>query len=398
MAKMNYDRVRVERAARRYGSEYVRTEREVYYRGTEASAPAAENRATSRSSVGQRSSVPATATPTVPRYVPCPHCRAKVKCDRLEKHVSKVHASSGKPAPMSAASAALPRPVPVPIEAPREEPVRADTREAEDAPLADAPPSPFNDAVLRDWFFEAFSDSPFGEGVATIGSGPFDENDFDEFIRRKGLEAYAITEDTDVLVVGHEGWREEDLLWLLDVRAGKYLRVYSQEMLLSYWASWRDPFEDEEIARRFGEGHPALEFLSRIGFDWPSTLIAGGGGGTDKDLSEELPIVGMLKHVGYTVGKSGLPDEGRREVLRHVFDSRLPTVVSVSYTEEWGAPRSKERLQKMANSIATFCRNEKRKSKPSLLAIEDWEGDLDWLRKTLYSGRFKFQWPSVSGR
>jgi hypothetical protein len=394
MAKMNYDRVRVERAARRYGSEYIRTKREDYYRSDEASSPVAEKRAPSRPSVGQRASASAEVTATLTEYIQCSHCSAKVKFDRLEKHVSKVHASSEKTMPTNAVPAS-PRPVfrsQWPIASPREEPIETDKNEA-----GRAPSNPFNHAALRDWFFEAFSDSPFGEGVATTGSGPFDENDLDEFIRGRGLEAYAFSEETDVLVVGREGWREEDLLWLLDVRAGKTLKVYSQEMFLSYWASWRDPFEDEEIARGFGEGHPALDFLSRLGFDWPLTLVAGGGG-LDKELSEELPTVGMLKHFGYTVGKSGLSDDGRREVLKYVFDSRLPTIFSASYTEGWGAPRSKERLQKMANSIATFCRNEKRKSKPSLLAIEDWEGDLDWLRKTFYSGRFRFQWPSVMGR
>lgn len=165
-------------------------------------------------------------------------------------------------------------------------------------------------------------------------------------------------------------------------------------MFLSYWASGRDPFEDEEIARKFGEGHPALEFLSSVGFDWPKTLVFGGNG----EFDEEIPTVGMLKHLGYSVGKSGLDEKDRREVLRHVFNSQLPKVVSISYTEEWGSPKSRERLQKMANSIATFCRNEKRKSKPSRLAISDWEDDLAWLRKTFYSGRFMFQWPSISAR
>jgi hypothetical protein len=73
-------------------------------------------------------------------------------------------------------------------------------------------------------------------------------------------------------------------------------------------------------------------------------------------------------------------------------------MTSTAYMREWGGPRSGERLLKMANSIAAFCRNEKRKSCPSEEAVSDWEDDLDWLRRTYYRGRFRFHWPSVSVR
>src|SRR5215213_1780996 len=119
--------------------------------------------------------------------------------------------------------------------------------------------TPFDDAVLKVWFFESFPTPPIKEdGIATMGSGPFEEADLDDFLYERGLGIYIPGADTELLVVGREGWSEDALEDLLEMRAGKTLKVYSQEMFLAFWASGRDPFDDAEVARRFGEGHPAL--------------------------------------------------------------------------------------------------------------------------------------------
>ena len=60
-----------------------------------------------------------------------------------------------------------------------------------------------------------------------------------------------------------------------------------------------------------------------------------------------------------------------------------------------GRPRSSVRLKKMAESIATFCRNGKRRARSMELAVVEWEQDLEWLRVTYYVGRFRFEWPST---
>lgn len=164
---------------------------------------------------------------------------------------------------------------------------------------------------------------------------------------------------------------------------------------MAYLASGRDPFDDEEALLTFGEGHPALEYLSGVGFDWPRTYVASG----DVRFIAELPAVGLLKRMGYRVERKGLDETERRAILHQIFHTAvLPQVTSTAYMREWGGPRSGERLLKMANSIAAFCRNEKRKSRPSEEAVSDWEADLGWLRKTYYRRRFRFQWPSISVR
>lgn len=55
------------------------------------------------------------------------------------------------------------------------------------------------------------------------------------------------------------------------------------------------------------------------------------------------------------------------------------------------------RLKKMAESIAAFARNAKRK-RTSVLddAVVDWEADLRFLFETYYVGKFRFEWPSIS--
>jgi hypothetical protein len=385
MAKFNWDRVRTENYARRGGSEYARKERESYVGDKTAVATCTQIIQNRKTSLSKTSSNEKVATKN--DYIDCPHCDELIKKGKLGEHIIDFHSSSPSSTKLiNTGDGALKK----------SSAHRADTLfSTTPLDISYLSLTPFTDVTLRDWFFESFPPDSFPvDGVATMGAVPFEDNELDDFFYDSGVGIYIPDENTEILVIGREEWREEDLEELLDKRAGKALKVYSQEMFLSYWASGRDPFEDEKIARKFGEGHPALEFLSNVGFDWPKTLVAGGDG----DFNEELPSVGVLKHSGYTVGKSGLDERERREVLRYVYSSQLPVVVSVSYMEEWGKPKSKERLQKMANSVATFCRNEKRKSRPSLLAISDWEDDLQWLHKTFYSGRFMFQWPSVSGR
>lgn len=231
-------------------------------------------------------------------------------------------------------------------------------------------PNPFNDKTLWRWFFTSLNPAPCSESfLSTVGSFPLLEDDFDSLLREGGLEVNYISGDTDVLIIGEEEWDEEDVNELLDAREGKSLKVYSQEMFLSYWACGRDPFEEKrEIVELFGEAHPALEFLSDTGFDWPSTFV---NLGSSRELTIELVEKGLLKYMGYTVGESkGLPPNQRRTILETVFKYEVPKFdLSPEYLEQWGEPNSKQRLKKMADSLAAFCRREKNWVTPKLLLI-----------------------------
>jgi len=62
------------------------------------------------------------------------------------------------------------------------------------------------------------------------------------------------------------------------------------------------------------------------------------------------------------------------------------------HERQWTGPR----LQKMANSIASFIRMAKRRSLASLgPAIRDWTEDLEYLHDNYYVGRYDFVWPII---
>jgi hypothetical protein len=255
--------------------------------------------------------------------------------------------------------------------------------------------SPFTTPILRDWLLDQLEEYPLEiELVSTMGSGPFQEDEFDDFLESLGIEAYPMEENTEVLILGEEDWSSEVLRDMLSERSGETLRVYSQEMFLSFILSGADPLdEDEEVLRAFGEEHPALEFLSAAGFHWPTSTVIGGGG---SELQAEWLAKGYLKSLGYTVGQKGLTDSERREILASAYSATVPNIFPEEYRETWGRPRSSLRLQKMAESIATFCRNAQRRPHAMQLAISQWEKDLDWLHDAYYEDRYIFEWPSTT--
>lgn len=254
--------------------------------------------------------------------------------------------------------------------------------------------SPFTTPILRNWLMQQF-DVPSVEidGVSTMGSGPFSESEFDGFLQKLGVGTFHVDENTEVLVVGEEDWDYVMLEELLRVRSGETLRVYSQEMFLSFLLSEVDPLgADEALLRKFGEGHPALEFLSAAGFDWPTTTVVGGD---NSALETEWLSKGYLKYFGYSVGRRGLTKSERQAVLTKAYLATVPGVFPQRYRQSWGKPGSSTRLLKMAESLAAFCRNAKRRPHEMQLAISHWEEDLDWLKRTYYDGNQVFEWPST---
>lgn len=96
------------------------------------------------------------------------------------------------------------------------------------------------------------------------------------------------------------------------------------------------------------------------------------------------PETGVLKEMGYKVGKNGLPTAARRETLKQVLSVELVAGSEdvESYIQGWGAPGSSARVIKTYNAIASFSRNAQRRSTDYSEAIADWESDLDWIERT----------------
>lgn len=242
-----------------------------------------------------------------------------------------------------------------------------------------------------------------GFEVITIGSGPFGEMEFDEFLNKCGISIYEVSEsDLNKIIMGHDDWQEDELDTAIKAREGKSLKVYSQEMVLASLALGNDLFDvcSREEIESFGRFHPALEYLmNNMGFDWPTTKVSLGLNSLIVDfIGGEWPETGVLRKMGYKVGKYGLNEDERREILDKVFNVELipGSDDTKEYIEEWGNLNSEKRIKKMANSIASFIRNKRRdESRDYSVAINEWEEDLKYLKKKYYRKNYGFIWPDT---
>jgi hypothetical protein len=142
------------------------------------------------------------------------------------------------------------------------------------------------------------------------------------------------------------------------------------------------------------ERREALLAIGEDGFAWPSTHADIGSGNLETGgwLRE-----GMLKIMGYVVGDAnGKGRDERQRLLSVIFDGPLPPVLPWAHMAEWSRPGMPGRLKKLAECIAAFVRNAKRRRDADMRsAIEDWEDDLDFLFHRYYRGRFNFDWPET---
>ena len=128
-------------------------------------------------------------------------------------------------------------------------------------------------------------------------------------------------------------------------------------------------------------------------FQWPSTEAPMGEGGMTAFWYED----GLFSYVGYHVGNTnGKPDDVRQELLDCIFHNDLPQVNSDEYMQEFNAPKTSKRLNKMADFLSAEARNFKRNPAGDYSkAIADYERDLDYLYREYYVGVFGFDWPTV---
>ena len=131
-------------------------------------------------------------------------------------------------------------------------------------------------------------------------------------------------------------------------------------------------------------------------FTWPSTDTYPGKGLFDPD---NLKQVGVLSLMGYHVGRDGVEQSLRRAILRDAYLGPVPYDPFSEEMAEWDAPCCSARLKKIANCIAAFARNAKKRTDAHAYrqSIDDWESDLNWLKENFYIGVYdhpcKFAWP-----
>jgi hypothetical protein len=130
-----------------------------------------------------------------------------------------------------------------------------------------------------------------------------------------------------------------------------------------------------------------------LDWEWPTTDVSDLGG-TGSDLAQFRHSHSGLRLCGYQVGRKGLGQAERERLLSDFFRKQLPSIVEMVHGDEYGELGSEERLQKMANVIASLTRNAKRKEADYSVAIEQWESDLENLRRNYYVAG-SFPWPEV---
>jgi hypothetical protein len=144
----------------------------------------------------------------------------------------------------------------------------------------------------------------------------------------------------------------------------------------------------EEWLRRAQNGVDPAEF-----FRWPSTKADPGNHRID---TQEWIADGMLRYLGYRVGISGVDDDERRLILEELFRNYLPPAFPPEYLDEWASPGTPARLQKLAETIAAFTRNARRRRNSNMdTAVSHWERDLQYLYDQFYVGVFRFAWPAT---
>lgn len=192
----------------------------------------------------------------------------------------------------------------------------------------------------------------------------------------------------------------------LNVRAGPILArlpMLGPDQTLAVWANairLSSTSKDPDKAREAQIVADAVEDIWAIRargelpegwFRWPSTDAPGGDGSLDSSRWLE---VGPLKVLGYTVGREGQSETVRRAILKRAFEGVLPPLFPPTYIRAWGVPKSPARLERIAESLASFARSAKRRDPVTLAeAIDDWEADLRHLHRTYYVGKFGFSWP-----
>lgn len=254
--------------------------------------------------------------------------------------------------------------------------------------------------ILKDKLFSGRD--LFPDMLATLGSGSFQEAEFDAMLQEFGFDLVfpgdkSVSEEVEVMVLGREGWDEESIESQLAGREGKILRVYSQEMFIASLVSGLDFLQELGVGQLLGiaKEHLALEFLINSDLNWPETSVASlpteyrpfdADGQVDRS---------PLKELSYTVGIThGLPARERREILSSAFLGDLPWVHSDEYMSEWGRNATRRRLWRISHHLSWLARTWKH-SPNHTEAVKDWVSDLEYLRKKYYKPWMRFKWPKV---
>lgn len=269
--------------------------------------------------------------------------------------------------------------------------------------------SPFENHTIFAWFLEQsrkWVKDIEVENVTIIGSNPFNHTKLKEILTSNYHQIDFWNSDDfldfcHVLVVGRENVNLEILDQHIKFRQGRNCKIYSQEMIAAYILTGSDPFNaSNDLLLAFAKGHPVLEFLldeyDPGFFYWPHMKVGIGLSSIEVELSQE----GMLGALGYHAGKSGLSNKERHVKLSNIFrleTNQLPEIENRESMKKWldSSPKTCERLRLIVQTIFLHWKN-KKNNKTQWKAVQDYEDDLQWLKKKYYEKcNYKFNWPDT---
>lgn len=115
--------------------------------------------------------------------------------------------------------------------------------------------------------------------------------------------------------------------------------------------------------------------LGEINAIWRTRLSAA----LEGRYKAESPEVGVLKTLGYQVGKEGLPERARRALLDYAMSGNLPFVGSPAHMMEWGDPCTSTRYRKLHRVLAGFATSARTQGEHMSVAGANWEADLAYV-------------------
>jgi hypothetical protein len=248
------------------------------------------------------------------------------------------------------------------------------------------------------WLLERAS-PPLSVGPRSLmvcGEGPIPYHEWRSELSRLRRGHYDIDQNLSALLIGRENWSPEALRRLVEARRGLALRVYTHEMFLSFLLTQNDPLNGlpDDVRRLWGK-HPALQFLDDEGlFNWPELNIPFSATSFDQD---GFSAIGVLSVFEYHVGNSGERASLRRAALSNACTEAMPAHVSRELRDYCGSPGSLRRLQIVASAIARQFHLTAGRVDNVSAALQHWESDFAWLKRTFYDTRsdVQFDWPAI---
>lgn len=252
------------------------------------------------------------------------------------------------------------------------------------------------------WLLDSL-DPPQRVGPSSLmimGDGPLPGIAWRDKLFSLGRDVYFPDQYLATLLVGRENWSKDLIHELLVVRQGLAVRIVSQEMMLGWLATRKNPFDEPARVREIWGDHPAYRFLDEDGrFDWPM-LLAPEARDERADGPDGNWGAGLLSAAGYRVGEDADYAPARRAALREAYLRDTALRQLPPYRQHgYGRAGSWRRLEAIAQTIRRQIRLSTNHPDNRARTIWQWTQDFHWLKAEFYdtdrAAPRVFDWPTL---